>query len=335
MIEFQNISKTFITKTNTVEAVKDVSFTINNEEIFGVIGHSGAGKSTLVRLINFLEVPTSGKVIVNGTVINDLSAKELRHTRKKIGIIFQNFNLMESLNVFDNVAFPLRYQKIPKDVIENKVKDLLELVGINDKIHAYPSQLSGGQKQRVAIARALANDPDILLCDEATSALDPKTTQNVLDLIKDLNRKLKLTVVIITHEMNVVKSVCDRVAIMEDGNVVELGDVIDVFRNPKTKIAKEFIQTTQNAQELPLILEQSEQLEKGNILKLSFLGSQTSDAVIVKMCKKFDVEASILYAQTDLIQDEVLGNLIISLTGDNIQPAIDYLNQQNIQTEVL
>lgn len=335
MIEFRNISKTFITKTNTVEAVKDVSFTINKEEIFGVIGHSGAGKSTLVRLINFLETPTSGEVVVNGTVINKLSAKELRQTRRKIGIIFQNFNLMESINVYDNIAFPLRYQDHSKEEIDKKVKELLELVGISDKIHAYPSQLSGGQKQRVAIARALANDPDILLCDEATSALDPKTTHNVLELIKDLNKKLKLTVVVITHEMNVVKSICDRVAIMEDGNVVELGDVIDVFRHPKTTIAKEFIQTTQNTDELPSILEKSQSLGNGQILKLSFLGSQTSDAVIVKMCKSFDVEASILYAQTDLIKNEVLGNLIISLTGDNIPQAINYLNQQNIQTEVL
>lgn len=332
MITFKNVSKTFITKSNTVHAVKDVSLNIEENEIFGVIGHSGEGKSTLVRLINFLEKPTSGDVIVSNTLINELSPRALREKRKKIGIIFQNFNLMESLNVYDNIAFPLKYQKHSKQEIHTKVHELLDLVGISDKVKAFPSQLSGGQKQRVAIARALANDPDILLCDEATSALDPKTTQNVLNLIKDLNKKLNLTVVIITHEMDVVKSICDRVAIMDDGHVVESGDVLEIFQNPKHPTTIDFIKTTQHDDALTDIL-QKEKHE--TLLKLKFLGSLTHDAVIVNMCKKFDVEASILYGQTDLIQNEMLGQLTISLSGSQKNEAIQYLNDKNIHTEVI
>ncbi len=337
MIQFKDVSKTFVTKSNTVHAVRNVSLTIHEEEIFGVIGHSGAGKSTLVRLINFLERPTSGEVLVGNTILNNLNAKELRNTRKKIGIIFQNFNLMESLNVFDNVAFPLRYQKLSKEEIEKKVLSLLDLVGISDKVKAYPSQLSGGQKQRVAIARALANDPEVLLCDEATSALDPKTTQNVLDLLQELNKKLKITIVVITHEMNVVKSICHRVAVMDDGLVVEEGNVVDVFFNPKQKITKEFIASTQSDSELSTLLEKNK-LKQGQdtiILKLKFLGSNTNEAIIVHMCKKFDLEASIIYAQTDIIQGEILGNLVISLSGNRKEEALEYLNQENIRTEVL
>lgn len=239
---------------------------------------------------------------------------------------------MESLNVFDNVAFPLKYQDYSKEEIKTKVYELLELVGISDKTLAFPSQLSGGQKQRVAIARALANDPDILLCDEATSALDPKTTQNVLKLLKELNQKLNLTIVCITHEMEVVKNICDRVAIMDDGYVVEIGNVIDIFQNPKHPTTIDFIKSTQNDHDLKDIIDNT---DDKLILKLKFLGSTTNEAIIVKMCKKFDVEASILYAQTDLIQNEILGQLIVALSGDKINPAIDYLNDKNIQTEVI
>ena len=233
MIELSHISKEFVSGKRTVHAVQDVSLTIDKGEIFGIIGFSGAGKSTLVRCINLLERPTSGKVIVDGQDMLSLSAKELRQARKKIGMIFQHFNLMPSRTVFSNVAYPLQGQGLSKQAIQNKVRKLLKLVDIADKETAYPSQLSGGQKQRVAIARALANDPKVLLCDEATSALDPQTTKAILTLLKDLNQKLNLTIVMITHEMAVVKEICDHVAIMEHGQVVEQGEVFSLFADPK------------------------------------------------------------------------------------------------------
>ena len=234
MIYLKNICKTFIDDNKKeVHAVNDVSLTINDGDIFGIIGFSGAGKSTLVRCINLLERPTSGTVEVDGKDLTKLSEKELRESRKKIGMIFQHFNLFPSRTIFGNVAFPLQGSGLSKEEIAAKVRNLLELVGISEKENAYPSQLSGGQKQRVAIARALANDPDILLCDEATSALDPQTTKAILDLLKDLNKKLGITIVVITHEMAVVKEICNKVAVMEKGRVVEEGDVFSIFANPQ------------------------------------------------------------------------------------------------------
>ena len=233
MIELTHISKNFASGGRTVHAVQDVSLSIGKGEIFGIIGFSGAGKSTLVRCINLLERPTSGSVTVDGKEMTALSARELWQARKKIGMIFQHFNLMPSRTVFGNVAYPLRGSGLSGEQIADKVHRLLELVGIGDKAEAYPKQLSGGQKQRVAIARALANDPNVLLCDEATSALDPQTTKAILRVLKDLNEKLGITVVIITHEMAVVKEICDRVAVMEHGRVVEQGEVFNVFADPR------------------------------------------------------------------------------------------------------
>jgi D-methionine transport system ATP-binding protein len=266
MIELVDVSKTFLSGNVSVHAVKDVSFTIHQSEIFGVIGYSGAGKSTLVRCLNLLERPTKGQVLIGGVDILKLGERELRRYRQKIGMIFQQFNLLASRTVFENVAFPLKYRKIKKKEIQEKVLSLLDLVGISDKVHAYPSQLSGGQKQRVAIARALASDPNILLCDEATSALDPQTTKSILKLLKDVNRKLGITIVIITHEMNVIKEICDRVAVMEDGNVVELNEVISIFSNPHAQITKDFINSTSTLSRIDeLIQEKSDlvQLEEG------------------------------------------------------------------------
>lgn len=337
MIEFKNVSKTFPSQSGDVKAVRDVNLTINKNEIFGVIGHSGAGKSTLVRLINFLETPTSGEVIVNNQIINNLAPKALRSARKQIGIIFQSFNLLQSINVFDNVAFPLKYQGINKNEIRSRVLELLELVGISDKVHAYPSQLSGGQQQRVAIARALATNPDILLCDEATSALDPQSTKNVLALLKELNQKLALTIVIITHEMDVIKSICDKVAIMDEGYVVESGNVIDIFANPKQQITKDFIESTMKSDEIKQMLANNQNFVKEHqvLLNLNFLGSKTNEAIIVKMCKEFDMEASIIYGHTDIIDEEILGNLIISIDKNKIKQAQTYLTNNNIKSEVI
>jgi len=241
MIEIKNLTKIYSAKKKQVVGVDDVSLTIRNGEIFGIIGYSGAGKSTLLRCLNLLERPTSGQVIIDGVDLTALNDKQLRQARLKIGMIFQHFYLVSSKTVFENVAFALKAAKKPKNEIEKRVNELLEMVGLSDKRDAYPSQLSGGQKQRVGIARALANDPTVLLCDEATSALDPSTTKSILDLLKKINRELGITIVLITHEMEVVKDICDRVAVMQNGKIIELGTVYDIFTNPKEELTKSFI----------------------------------------------------------------------------------------------
>ena len=250
MIDIQNVSKTFQTQEKNVHAVRNVSLQIDKGDIFGIIGYSGAGKSTLVRLINRLEEADEGEIVIDGTKVYELSPKELRTMRRDIGMIFQQFSLMPSRTVLDNVLFPLRHAKLSKAEKEQKARELLDLCGLKDKADAYPSELSGGQKQRTGIARALANDPKILLCDEATSALDPETTQQILDLLQRLNEELGLTIVLITHEMAVIKAICNRVAIMDDGRVIECGDVYDVFTNPKNEITRTFIQSASNLQKL-------------------------------------------------------------------------------------
>ena len=263
MIELKNVTKTFSAGSNTVHAVKDVSLVIEKGEIFGIIGFSGAGKSTLVRCINLLERPNSGKVFVDDKDLTALSARDLRKARKKIGMIFQHFNLMPSRTVADNVEYSLFGSGLTKAQKKAKVRELLALVDIADKENSYPSQLSGGQKQRVAIARALANDPKVLLCDEATSALDPQTTASILELLQSLNKKLGITIVVITHEMAVVKQICDRVAVMENGNVVEEGDVFSIFANPKHQITKDFIKTTSNLQKIEGLIASGSEVKSG------------------------------------------------------------------------
>lgn len=341
MIEFKDVSKTFITENNIVHAVKDVTFKISEGEVFGVIGYSGAGKSTLVRTINLLERPTEGEVIIGGDNILEYSNKELRQRRKKIGMIFQQFNLMNSRTVFENVAFALKGQGIAKKEISSRVYELLELVGISDKVSAYPRQLSGGQKQRVAIARALANDPDILLCDEATSALDPQTTKTILNLLRTLNERLKITIVVITHEMAVVKDICDRVAVMEDGYVVELGEVANVFANPQKDITKEFINSTSNLSQIDLLLQNDSKLIQlkahQKLLRIDFFGESTSEALISKISHDFNTEASIIFANVEVIKDEILGSLIVILSGtlENQDAAIHYLVDSSVKVEVI
>lgn len=294
MIYLKNIGKTFIDDNKKeVHAVNDVSLTINDGDIFGIIGFSGAGKSTLVRCINLLERPTSGTVEVDGKDLTKLSEKELRESRKKIGMIFQHFNLFPSRTIFGNVAFPLQGSGLSKEEIAAKVRNLLELVGISEKENAYPSQLSGGQKQRVAIARVLANDPDILLCDEATSALDPQTTKAILDLLKDLNKKLGITIVVITHEMAVVKEICNKVAVMEKGRVVEEGDVFSIFANPQEALTQNFIKTTSNLRKIEdLVYEGSPvvDLKPGElIVRLSYIEKNISEPLISAMTYNFNI----------------------------------------------
>lgn len=341
MIELKNVSKTFKTNQKEVQAVKNVNLTVDAGEIFGVIGYSGAGKSTLVRCINLLERPTEGQVIIENTDLTQLKEKELRTERQNIGMIFQQFNLLASRTAYQNVEFPLKGRGYSKEEIREKVESLLDLVGITDKANTYPSELSGGQKQRVAIARALATDPKILLCDEATSALDPQTTKSILKLLKEVNRKLGITIVIITHEMEVIKEICHRVAVMEDGYVVELNDVVSVFSNPQAQITKEFIRSTSSLSRIDdLIKEEASivQLKPGQQLwRLDFYGAETREALIAELALTFDINPSIIFANVEVISNTVLGSLIVLLTlTDKLErKVLDYLENKHIKVEVI
>lgn len=341
MIELTHVSKDFGAGQRQVHAVRDVSLSIDKGEIFGIIGFSGAGKSTLVRCINLLERPTTGTVTVDGKEMTALSPKELRQARKKIGMIFQHFNLMPSRTVFSNVAYPLRGSGLSKQEISDKVHRLLELVGIGDKAEAYPSHLSGGQKQRVAIARALANDPSVLLCDEATSALDPQTTKAILQLLKHLNETLGITVVIITHEMAVVKEICNRVAVMEHGQVVEHGEVFNVFADPRQDITKSFIHTTSNLQKIEeLIAENSPvvRLQPGElIIRLSYVQRNVSEPLISTVSQKFNISLNIIFADIAIVQDAPIGGTVAIISGERqqITKAMEYLIEKNVGVEVI
>ena len=343
MIALQHVSKVFAgsDKTKQVHAVDDVSLTIQDGDIFGIIGFSGAGKSTLVRCINLLERPTSGSVEVDGQELTRMSAKELRQARKKIGMIFQHFNLMPSRTIFGNVAYPLRGSGLSKEEIRAKVHSLLELVGIADKENAYPSQLSGGQKQRVAIARALANDPKILLCDEATSALDPQTTKAILSLLHHLNQTLGITIVVITHEMAVVKEICNRVAVMDHGKVVEEGSVFSVFATPKEPITRDFIKTTSNLQKIEeLIADDSPvvELKPGErIVRLSYVERNPSEPLISLITQKFGITLNIIFADVEIVQNAPIGGTVAIFSGDSgqIDAALAYLKEKNVGVEVI
>ena len=341
MIELKNVNKVFKIDGSEVKAVKNVNLKINNGEIFGIIGYSGAGKSTLVRCINLLEKPTSGEVIIDNIDITKLKNSELRKARKKIGMIFQQFNLFSSRTVFDNVAYPLRHSNLSKEEKKKRVFELLQLVELDSKAKAYQSQLSGGQKQRVAIARALASDPNILLCDEATSALDPQTTDSILDLLKDLNKKLKITIVIITHEMHVIKEICSRVAVMENGRVVEEGDVFSIFASPKADITKDFIDTTSNLSKINTLIREEADVTKIKpgecIVKFKYLVRSSSEALVSMISRKFNINANIIFGNIELIGSEPLGGLVAILSGkaSDIEDALTYLKDKNVGVEVI
>ncbi len=341
MILLKNLNKTYSTKAGKVEALKDVTLNIKKGEIYGIIGFSGAGKSTLVRCINFLEKPTSGEVIVDGKELSTLSNKELRAERKKIGMIFQHFNLMRSRNVFENIAYPLKGKGYSKEEINGKVNDLLKLVELEDKAKVYPSELSGGQKQRVGIARALANNPKVLLCDEATSALDPQTTKSILRLLKEVNKKFGITIVIITHEMQVVKEICTRAAVMENGRVVEEGNIFKIFSEPKERITRNFIDSTSLLTNIyDLIKEESSVVdikENEKILKLKYLENSTSEPIISIVSREFNVDTSIIFGNIEIIQDLPLGGLIVIIRGEETQvnKVIAYLKENKVEVEVI
>ncbi|MGX7091850.1 methionine ABC transporter ATP-binding protein [Hutsoniella sourekii] len=334
MIHLEDISVIFEADDRIVTAVKDVDLRVERGEIYGIVGYSGAGKSTLVRTINLLQRPTQGSVHVNGQDLMNLSASELREARKKIGMIFQHFNLMESRTIFENVAYPLKGSGLSKEQVRDKVLELLDLVGLKTKTDDYPSQLSGGQKQRVAIARALANDPDILLCDEATSALDPKTTSSILELLRELNQKLNITMVVITHEMAVVKDLCDRVAVMENGQVLEEGTILDMFTNPKEALTREFINTaTHFDQEIAKVIAHPmthDLVASGEIYRLTYVGADTMKPLIANLVREYDVDANIIYGHVEIIQGTPTGNLLIAIQGEpnNIAQALAFLDQE-------
>ena len=342
MIKLFHIEKTYDSPSGPVKALKGIDLTIGRGEIFGIIGLSGAGKSTLIRCINMLERPTAGKVIVDGKDLTEMNDSQLREMRKQIGMIFQHFNLLSSATVYDNVAFPLRLAKVNEEDIRKKVEPLLNLVGLSDKSAQYPSQLSGGQKQRVGIARALASDPKVLLCDEATSALDPQTTKSILDLIKDINQKLELTVVVITHEMQVIKDICDKVAVISNGVIAEQGSVVDVFINPQQAITKEFISVLLS-NELPAAfrgnkISQEETVGSLLLLRLTFLGETADNPVIAGMIREAEgVDVTLLFGNLDQIHGIPFGRMIIGLAGDKaeMEKALNYLKQEDLKLEVI
>lgn len=341
MITLKDVGVAFKGTHGTINAVEKVNLSIDKGDVYGIVGYSGAGKSTLVRTINLLQRPTKGSVWVNGQNMLALSPKELRNARKKVGMIFQHFNLMDSRTVAGNIAYPLRKSGLSKTAIKEKVVELLELVGLSDKYDAFPSQLSGGQKQRVAIARALANDPDVLLCDEATSALDPKTTLSILELLKELNKRLALTIVIITHEMQVVKEICNKVAVMENGHVVENGDVVSIFTQPKELITKEFINTaTHIDQALDKILSHPTLLnlqENDTLANISYVGTNTSEPLISHLSSRFHIATNILYGNVEILQGTPVGNLLVVLSGDPVQKqkAFAYLESKDVSIDTL
>lgn len=324
MIQIKDLNKTFKTKETTITALDNINLTINDGEIFGIIGLSGAGKSTLVRCINLLERPTSGQVILDGNDLTKLKAKELLKVRRQIGMIFQNFNLFEQRNVLQNVCYPLEIAGVNKKDAQAKAKELLEMVGLSDREKAYPSRLSGGQKQRVAIARALATEPKYLLCDEATSALDPNTTNQILDLLKKINRNLGVTIIVITHEMRVIDQICDRVAVIDKSHIAEEGKVAEVFANPQSDIAKELI--------LP-----SSPLAKSTVgkkrVRIIFDGEFSEKSTIADMILACQTRVNIIYADTKDIDGKAYGHIIIQLPNEehDADKIIAWLNANNMK----
>lgn len=325
IIQLDNIDITFHQKKRVIEAVKDVTVHINQGDIYGIVGYSGAGKSTLVRVINLLQVPTAGRITIDGDVTYadgkvQLTADGLRQKRRDIGMIFQHFNLMAQKTARENIAFALKHSNLSKEEKAKKVEDLLELVGLADRAENYPAQLSGGQKQRVAIARALANDPKILISDESTSALDPKTTKQILALLKDLNKKLGLTIVMITHEMQIVKDICNRVAVMQNGLLIEEGSVLDIFSNPKEDLTKDFIKVATGIDDAMEKIEQQDVVKNlptnAILAQLNYAGTSTDEPILNEIYKRFEVTANILFANIEILDDTPVGELIVVLSGD-------------------
>jgi len=338
MISIKNVQKIFPSKQGQLTAVDDVNLEIQEGEIFGVIGYSGAGKSTLIRMLNGLELPTNGTVTVAGRIVSKIKGAELRKARQEISMIFQHFNLLWSRTVSENIAFPLEIAGIKGTERKKRVSELVKLVGLEGRENAYPSQLSGGQKQRVGIARALANNPKVLLCDEATSALDPQTTDSILELLVDINKRLGLTIVLITHEMHVIRKICHRVAVMEGGKVVELGQVLDVFKNPQQSITKRFVQqVTEPAETKETADLLIDRYHSGKIVQLTFIGESVEQPVITNVIRHNNVSVNILQGKISQTQSGSYGTLFIHVDGDEaeVDKAVDYIRSQQVGVEVV
>ncbi|PLR79330.1 methionine ABC transporter ATP-binding protein [Bacillus sp. V3-13] len=333
MIVLENVSKTFAVKQGKVDALKSVSLEVKKGEIFGVIGYSGAGKSTLIRCVNLLEKPTEGTVTVNGLKLTELSPGKLRESRRKIGMIFQGFNLLKTATVYDNIAIPLRLTGLSKKQVDERVSKYLNIVGLAEKQHSYPAELSGGQKQRVAIARALSHEPEVLLSDEATSALDPDTTEAILDLLLKINRELGITILLITHEMHVIQRICDRVAVMENGRVIEEGKTIEVFRAPQQETTRKFVNSLFSHKIPEDVLDHLK--ETGHIFTLSFVGISSEQPALALVSKKFDIYPNILSGSITQLKEEPFGQLLVHLQGEDgeIKKAVEFLKEQGVHVE--
>lgn len=338
MISIKDVKKIYSSRQGKVTAVDNVNLEITEGEIFGVIGYSGAGKSTLIRMLNGLEIPTEGSVVVANNVVSQIKGSNLRKARQEISMIFQHFNLLWSRTVRENIAFPLEIAGVPKGQRLKRVDELIRLVGLEGREDAYPSQLSGGQKQRVGIARALANNPKVLLCDEATSALDPQTTDSILELLVDINKRLGLTIVLITHEMHVIRKICHRVAVMEGGKVVELGPVLDVFKNPKEEITKRFVQQVTEPEETKETIDHLLALyPHGKVVQLSFVGEAAEQPLITNLIRHYNVTVNILQGKISQTQNGSYGTLFIHLDGESeeLSKAISYIESQQVGVEVI
>ncbi|MGB6293388.1 MAG: methionine ABC transporter ATP-binding protein MetN [Vibrio anguillarum] len=340
MIQINQVNKVFYQGNKEIHALKEINLHIKQGTIFGVIGSSGAGKSTLIRCVNMLEAPTTGSVVVDGVDLTQLSKSELSQARRNIGMIFQHFNLLSSRTVFDNVALPLELAGVEKNSIEKKVSELLQLVGLTDKRETYPANLSGGQKQRVAIARALASDPKVLLCDEATSALDPATTQSILELLKEINRTLNITILLITHEMDVVKSICHEVAIIGDGELVEKGTVGEIFAHPKTALAHQFIRSTLDLsipEDYQTRLQATRVKDSYPLVRLEFTGATVDAPLMTQIARKFNIDVSILSSDLDYAGGVKFGMMVAELFGNESDDtaALEFLRENNVKVEVL
>ncbi len=337
MIDIKNVSKIFKTKSQTIEAVKEVSLEINKGEIFGIIGYSGAGKSTLIRLLNGLELPTEGEIIVGDASIGALDKKDLRKKRQKVSMIFQHFNLLWSRTVIENIMLPLEIAGVKKEERESRARELIDLVGLTGREKNYPSELSGGQKQRVGIARALSNEPEVLLCDEATSALDPETTEEVLNLLQKIRDELGLTIVLITHEMEVIRKICDRAAVMENGRVVEVGPIIKLFQTPEHDVTKRFVRDDLDDEETEIQIESiKETFPTATILKLGFVGTKARAPIVSMLVKKYGLDVNILSGNIKNTNDESYGHLYIAvdITSDTLEQITNDLNAESVNVEV-
>ena len=341
MIKIAQVNKTFVMKKREVHALQNINLEIHAGEIFGIIGYSGAGKSTLIRCINLLERPTTGSIQVNNQALTSLNGKEIKEARRKIGMIFQHFNLMPSRTVLGNVLFALRGSALSKEEKEEKSIELLKLVGLSHRVNTYPSNLSGGEKQRVAIARALANDPKVLLCDEATSALDPETTASILKLLKKVSQQFQVTIVLITHAMDVIKEICDRVAVIEGGKVKEIGSVLDIFSNPQSDVTKQFVAQSSGTHKVYELIEEKSQIvaldQNEVLLKLTYSGSTAKEALIYQLTKDFDLKTNIIFGNIGIIKGVALGTLVVSCCGrqGNRKEAIEYIKAQGVKVEVM